>query len=91
VALVWAVPVVAAAVAAVLVAAAARPVGDEVTALVDDVRALRRLRAPLTAVRGATADSAALGDSFRHRHPPDDSAESGGPGSDGDPAGGGET
>ncbi len=68
--LVWAVPVVAAAVATVLVAAAARPVGDEVTALVDDVRSLRQLRESLDRVRGATDDSAALAASYRRRHPP---------------------
>ena len=68
--LVWAVPVVAAAVATVLVAAAARPVGDEVTALVDDVRSLRQLRESLDQVRGATDDSAALAASYRRRHPP---------------------
>ena len=87
----WAVPVVAAAVAAVVVAAAARPVGDELTALVDDVRALRRLRGSLTAVRAAAADSEALGDSFRRRHDADDRAETGGVAADPDGAGGGET
>jgi hypothetical protein len=68
--LVWAVPVVAAAVATVLVAAAARPVGDELTALVDDVRSLRRLRGSLDRVRAATDDSAALAASYRRRHAP---------------------
>ena len=68
--LVWAVPVVAAAVATVLVAAAARPVGDELTALVDDGRSLRQLRESLDQVRGATDDSAALAASYRRRHPP---------------------
>ena len=68
--LVWAVPVVPAAVATVLVAAAARRVGDEVTALVDDVRSLRQLRESLDRVRGATDDSAALAASYRRRHPP---------------------
>ena len=68
--LVWAVPVVAAAVATVLVAAAARPVGDELTALVDDVRSLRHLRESLDRVRAATDDSAALAASYRRRHPP---------------------
>jgi hypothetical protein len=68
--LVWAVPVVAAAVATVLAAAAARPVGDELTALVDDVRSLRQLRESLDRVRAATDDSAALAASYRRRHPP---------------------
>jgi hypothetical protein len=68
--LVWAVPVVAAAVATVLVAAAARPVGDGLTALVDDVRSLRQLRESLDRVRAATDDSAALAASYRRRHPP---------------------
>jgi hypothetical protein len=67
--LVWAVPVVAAAVATVLVAAATRPVGDELTALIDDVRHLRQLREPLARVRAATDDSAALAATYRRRHP----------------------
>lgn len=82
-ALVWAVPVVAAAVATVLVAAAARPVGDELTALVRDVRELRRLRAPLAAVRAATAETDALAEAYRGRHP-------GAPTPEGDAAGGGD-
>jgi hypothetical protein len=69
VALVWAVPVVAAAVAGILVAVAAGRVGDELTALVDDVRRLRELREPLAGVRAATDDSAALAASYRRRHP----------------------
>ena len=68
--LVWAVPVVAAAVATVLVAAAARPVGDELNALVDEVRELRQLREPLVRVRAATDDSAALAEAYRRRHQP---------------------
>jgi hypothetical protein len=68
--LVWAVPVVAAAVASIVVAAATRPVGDELTALVDDVRHLRQLREPLARVRAATDDSAALAATYRRRHPP---------------------
>jgi hypothetical protein len=91
VALVWAVPVVAAAVAAIVVAAAARPVGDEVTALVDDVHALRRLRGSLSAVRAAAADSEALGDSFRRHHPADDGAQNGDRAPDDEGGGGGET
>jgi len=70
--LVWAVPVVAAAVATILVAAAARPVGDEMTGLVEDVRALRRLREPLARARAATADSEALAAAYRRRHAPAD-------------------
>jgi hypothetical protein len=68
--LVWAVPVVAASVATVLVAAANRPVGDELTALIDDVRRLRQLREPLARVRAATDDSEALAATYRRRHPP---------------------
>jgi hypothetical protein len=82
VALVWAVPVVAAAVAAMVVAAAARPVGDELIALVDDVRRLRELREPLARVRATTEDSAALAASYRRRHrpvtPPGVSGDAGG-------------
>jgi hypothetical protein len=70
--LVWAVPVVAAAVATILVAAAARPLGDEMTGLVEDVRALGRLREPLARVRAATADSEALSAAYRRRHAPTD-------------------
>ena len=66
--LVWAVPVVAAAVATILVAAAARPVGDELTGLVEDVRTLRGLREPLARLRAATADSEALATAYRRRH-----------------------
>ncbi len=68
--LVWAVPVVAAAVATIVVAAAARPVGDEMAGLVEDVRALRRLRDPLARVRTATADTEALAAAYRRRHAP---------------------
>ena len=66
--LVWAVPVVAAAVATILVAIAARPVGDELTGLAEDVRTLQRLREPLARVRAATADSEALAAAYRRRH-----------------------
>jgi len=69
VALVWSIPVVAAAVATILVAAAARPVGDELTGLVDDVRGVRSLREPLARVRAATDDSEALATAYRRRHP----------------------
>jgi hypothetical protein len=79
VALVWAVPVVAAAVAAILVALAARPVGDATTALVDDLRRLRRVRESLATVRAAAADSEAVGGAFRRRHAGGDSS---GPGDD---------
>ena len=76
----WAVPVVAAAVAAILVALAARPVGDEVTALVDDLRQLRRVRESLATVRAAAADNEAVGRTFRRRHAGEDGSA---PGDDG--------
>ena len=66
--LVWAVPVVAAAVATTLVALAARPLGDELAGLVDDVRLLRGLREPLARVRAATDDSEAIAAAYRRRH-----------------------
>ena len=68
--LVWAVPVLAAALATALVAAAARPLGDELTALVTDLRELRRVQASLASVRAAAADTEAVGAAFRGRHAP---------------------
>jgi len=66
--LVWAVPVVAAALATVIVAAAGRPLADEVAALGAAVRRLGDLRPRLAAVRAQTAESAALADAYRRRH-----------------------
>ena len=49
--LVWAVPVVSAALAMVVLALAARPLSDEAAGLAADVRRLRELRRPLAGVR----------------------------------------
>ena len=61
--------------------------GDELTALVDDVRRLRQLREPLARVRAATDDSAALAAAYRRRHPRRQPAgragDAGGPGGHG--------
>lgn len=70
--LLWAVPVVAAAVAATIMAVGARPIGDELSGLVRDARRLRELRAPLEAVRAQVRDSEALGVAYRNRHARDD-------------------
>jgi hypothetical protein len=90
--LVWAVPVVAAAVATVIVAGLGRPLADEVAALRDAVRRLGELRPRLAAVRAQTAESAALADAYRRRHgaEPDDTGGDGW-GSDGSGGGGGPT
>jgi hypothetical protein len=69
--LVWAVPVIAAALAMVWLLARARPLEDEVTGLAVEVRELRRLRAPLAGIRRATADTDALVADFREAHPAD--------------------
>jgi hypothetical protein len=74
VSLVWAVPVVAAAVATVLVAACARTVGDAARGLADEVGALSAVSAPLARLRREAATSDALVAAFRDRHPLDDSA-----------------
>lgn len=68
---------VAAAVAAILVALAARPVGDAATALVDDLRRLRRVRESLVTVRAAAADSEAVVGAFRRRHAGEDGSTPG--------------
>lgn len=80
--LLWAVPVVAAAVCTLLVAARARTLEDEVVGLVADVRDLRGVREPLRGIRALTTETDALVAAFRDRHPFDDgcSPGHGGPG-----------
>lgn len=68
--LLWAVPVVAAAVATLLVVAHARPLEDEAVALVGAVRRLREVRAPLGAVRATVGETDAAVAAFRDRHAP---------------------
>lgn len=70
--LLWAVPVVAAAVGTLLVAARARSLEDEVVGLVADVRDLRVMREPLRTIRELTAETDALVEDFRDRHVFDD-------------------
>ncbi len=69
--LVWAVPVIGAALAMAWLLTMARSLEDEVAGLATEVRALRRLRAPLAGIRRATADTDALVADFREAHPPD--------------------
>ena len=67
--LLWAVPVVAAALATLVVVARARTLEDEVIGLADAVRELRAVREPLGAVRAMTAETDALAEAFHDRHP----------------------
>lgn len=68
--LLWAVPVVAAAVATVLVAARARAIEDEAVALAREVSRLRDVRSPLAALRSATHETDGVVAAFRQRHAP---------------------
>jgi hypothetical protein len=68
VSIVWAVPVVAAAVAAGLVAAHARRLEDAGTALAREVGRLSELRAGLAALRSAAQETDARVATFRARH-----------------------
>lgn len=74
--LLWAVPVVAAAVGTLLVAARARTLEDEVVGLVADVRDLRAVREPLRSIRVLMTETDALVAAFRERHPFDDGPSS---------------
>ncbi|MGH9112509.1 MAG: hypothetical protein ACRDZN_09490 [Acidimicrobiales bacterium] len=67
--LVWAVPVVAAAVATALVALKARAVEDAAIELRRELRKLSQLRPRLADVRRAVDDTELLVDEFRARHP----------------------
>ena len=69
--LLWAVPVVAAAVATLLVVARARTLEGEVVGLAHGVRRLRDIRAPLAAVRATAGETAELVAAFRRQHPVD--------------------
>ena len=69
--LVWAVPVVAAALAMAWLLARARALEDAVTDLAGEARELHRLRAPLADVRRATVDTDALVTDFREAHAAD--------------------
>jgi hypothetical protein len=77
--IVWAVPVIAAALAMAWLLTRARALEDEVAGLAVDVRELRRLRAPLAGIRRATADTDALAADFRDAHALGDQERSGDP------------
>jgi hypothetical protein len=67
----WAVPVVCAAVATAIVAVRARAVEDAAAELADEVRGLREVRRPLAGVRGSLAVTSDLATDFARRHPLD--------------------
>jgi len=69
--LLWALPVAAAAVATLLVAARGRAIEGEAAALAREVRRLREVRRPLAAVRSAAAETGEAVAAFRDRHPLD--------------------
>jgi hypothetical protein len=70
VSLLWAVPVVAAAVATLLVAARARSIEDEAQALARSVAQLGDVRRPLAALRDVADETDELVEEFRRHHPP---------------------
>lgn len=76
--LLWAVPVAAAAVATLVVAARSRAIEGEATALAHAVRGLRDVRAPLEAIRVTAAETDELVATFRGRHQVDDGRVEGG-------------
>lgn len=73
-ALIWSVPVLAAAVATLVVVARSRSLEDEASALADEVARLAEIRRPLSAVRAAAAETDDLVRNFRAAHPVDDPA-----------------
>lgn len=66
--LIWAVPVVAAAAAALVLVATARALEDSAAGLARDVGRLGELAAPLVAVRATVAETDELATGFRARH-----------------------
>lgn len=70
--LLWAVPVVAAAIATVIVVARARALEDAAVAVATEVARLRELHRPLAAVREATAETDDVVQAFRRRHAVDE-------------------
>jgi hypothetical protein len=75
--LLWAVPVVAAAMATLVVLARARAVEEAARDLAAEVAALSDLRAPLAAVCRSTGETEARVGAFRAAHPPADDAPGG--------------
>jgi hypothetical protein len=78
VSLLWAVPVVAAATATLVVLARARAVDEAARDLASEVAALSDLREPLAGVRRSTAETEARVAAFRAAHPPADDDAPGG-------------
>jgi hypothetical protein len=70
--LLWAVPVVAAAAATVMLAARARAVEDAARALAAEVARLRQLHPALARVRAVTGETERLVSDFRDDHLPGD-------------------
>ena len=70
--LLWAVPVVAAALATLLVVTRARSLEDEAVGLAHDTARLRDIHSPLVSVRAAARETDVLVAAFRQRHPLDD-------------------
>jgi hypothetical protein len=68
VSLVWAIPVVAAAAATVLVVAWSRVIENEATGLVTELKRLREVAGPLGALRDALRETDEVAASLRQRH-----------------------
>jgi hypothetical protein len=68
----WAVPVVCAAVAIAIVAARARAVEDAAAELASEVRRLPEVRRPLAGVRRSLGGTSDLATDFARRHPLDE-------------------
>jgi hypothetical protein len=68
VSLLWAVPVVAAAAATVLVVAWTRPLEDAAVVLAREVRRFRQVERPLGSVRAAMVETDEVTAGFRRRH-----------------------
>lgn len=77
--LVWAVPVVAAAAATVLVVAWARPLEDAAVALAREMRGLRQVVRPLESVRAAMVETDEVVAGFRRSHVFDEAPPGTGP------------
>lgn len=69
VSLLWAVPVVAAAVATLLLVSRARALEDGAAGVAREVRRLQDIRAPLAAVRETAGETDEVVRAFRQRHP----------------------
>lgn len=74
--LLWAVPVVAAAIATLLLVARARAIEEGALDVAREVRRLRDLRGPLAAIRATTGETDEVVRAFRQRHAGADDAAS---------------